>query len=562
MADNPQNIKKQRNGNSGAGEITEAKQKWEAEKKITEIPKLVDVSGYEHKVLYTPEDVEINYMDDLGFAGEYPFTRGVYPGMYRKAPWRINQYAGFGTPEDTNKRWKALLARGQMVFNLPFDLPTQIGYDSDDELVEDEVGMVGVSIDTLRDFEVLYDDIAMLPTYFNVAGSAAVMMSMFIALGEKKGVPPSGIMGAITNDILAIYVARGTWIFPPKPSLRLIADMIEYTSKYMDRYYPLNIQGVYHRSVGATAPQEVGYVFSDALTYVDAALEKGLHIDQIAPKLSFFFACGPEFLKEAAKFRAARRVWAKLMKERYGAKNKESMRLKTTAATGGLYFQSIEPLNNLMRGAYGILGSVLGGAQATFIAGYDEAYALPNEESALLGLRTLQILQEETDVARTIDPLAGSYYVEDMTNWFESEIMKYLKEIEDHGGTVASIESGYMRKQMDLNFMKMYNQICKNEIPVVGVNKHRAENVIEPKIELHKHNTEAIRTQQARLKEIKGARSSADVSKALKEVSRAAKTDDNLIPPLVDAAKVYCTVGEICAELKEVFGEFKEPAFF
>lgn len=549
-------------GVKGVMSITDEKARWEKEKKINEISKLMDVQGYEHKVLYTPEDGQVDYLEDTGFPGEYPFTRGVYPGMYRKAPWRINQYAGFGTPEDTNKRWKALLARGQLVFNLPFDLPTQIGYDSDHPLIEDEVGVVGVSVDTMRDFEVLYDDIQLLPTYFNVAGSAAILFSMFVALGEKKGVPPSGIMGAITNDILAIYVARGTWIFPPKPSLRLIADMIEFTSKHMDRYYPLNVQGVYHRSVGATPAQEVGYVLSDALTYVDAALAKGLSIDEVAPKISFFLACGPEFLLECAKFRAARRLWARIMKEKYGAKNKESMRFKTTAATGGLYFQSIEPLNNLVRGAYGILGAALGGAQATFIAGYDEAYALPNEESSLLGLRTLQILQEETDVGRTIDPLAGSYYVEDMTNWFEKEITRHIEDIKKHGGVVASIESGYMRRQMDINFMKMYNMICKAEIPMVGVNKHRAENVVEPKIELHQHNLEAIKTQKERLEHVKRERNFSDVKSALQKVRKAAASDENIIPPLVEASKAYCTVGEMASEMKDVFGEFKEPAFF
>ncbi len=540
-------------------QIDAEKQRWEREQRIGELPRLVDAMGYEHRPLYTPADTRVDYLEALGFPGEFPFTRGVYGGMYRKAPWRINQYAGFGTAEDTNRRWKLLLERGQMVFNLAFDLPTHMGYDSDDPFVEDEVGRTGIAIDSLRDFEVLTEGLPMVPIFFNTAGPAAILLAMFIALGEQKGIPPSGIMGAFTNDILTVYVCRGTWIFPPRPSLRLITDMIEYCCAHMPRFYPLNVQGVYFRSAGATIPQEVGYTFADALTYVDGALERGLPIDAFAPRLSFFLACGPEIFAEAAKFRAARRLWAKLLRDRYHAKHKDSLRFRTTAATGGRYFQAIEPLNNIARGAYGILGAVLGGAQATFVAGYDEAYALPNEESALLGLRTLQILQEETDVARTIDPLGGSYYVEHLTDFIEAESLRHLEDIAAHGGTVRCIETGYTRRQLDHQLYQQLEKIQRGEIPLVGVNKYAAPDRQEPEIALHRHDPAVTERQRLRLRELRATRSNERVRACLDAIRRAAEGTENLVPHFIEAAKAYATLGEIVGVLRQVFGTFKDP---
>jgi methylmalonyl-CoA mutase N-terminal domain/subunit len=374
---------------SDSKQIQARLQEWEREEKIGDIPPLVDLMGYEHKVLYTPPDVKGAYLDDIGFPGEYPFTRGVYPAMYRKVLMRFPQYSGFGTAEDTNRRWKYLISHGQMTVNLAFDLPTHMGIDSDAPDVEDEVGRVGVAIDSLRDFEVLFEGIPLVPAFFNTVGPAPVLLAMYIATGEKKGLQPSQVMGAFTNDILAICCCRGNWIFPIKPSLRLITDMVEYCCRHMPRFYPQNIQGVYFRACGASLPQELGYTFADAFTYIDEALARGLDIDEFAPRLSFFISCGPEFLAEAAKFRAARRLWARLLKERYDPKDKNSLRIRMTSATGGAYFQAVEPLNNLSRGAYAILGAALGGCQAIFIAGYDEAYAIPTEESARLGLRTV-----------------------------------------------------------------------------------------------------------------------------------------------------------------------------
>ncbi len=542
--------------------IAEEKERWERERKIAEIPPVkTDTMGYEHKVLYTPSDVDYSYLDQIGFSGEFPFTRGVYPAMYRKALMRFPQYSGFGTPEDTNKRWKYLISHGQMTVNLAFDLPTHMGHDSDDPEIEDEVGRVGVAIDSLRDFEVLFDGIPLVPAFFNTMGAASILLAMYVAMGEKKGIDPSGVMGAFTNDLIAICSCRGNWVLPIKPNLRLITDMIEYCCKNMPRFYPQNIQGVFYRAVGSSIPQEIGYTYAAALCYIDQALERGLNIDEFAPRISFFLSCGPEFLAECAKFRAARRLWARLMRDRYGAKDKSSLRVRITSATGGAYFQGIEPLNNLARGAYAILGAALGGAQATFIAGYDEAYAIPTEESARLGLRTVQILAEETDVCRTADPLAGSYYIEDMTNYIEKEAERHLKDIEDHGGAAEAVESGYMRRELDKMFKVQHTKRLNGEIPVVGVTKHRAEDVEEPEIELHQPNPEALRLQIERLKQVKAERNDNEVKRQLKRVREAARNSDNMIPIFIDAVKVYCTLGEIMGVLKEEFGEFKEPRF-
>ncbi|MFQ5668632.1 MAG: methylmalonyl-CoA mutase family protein, partial [Candidatus Binatia bacterium] len=405
----------------------------------------------------------------------------------------------------------------------------------------------------------LTDGLPMVPIFFNTAGAAAIILAMYVALGEQKGVAPASIMGAFTNDILTVYVCRGTWIFPPRPSLRLITDMVEYCCRHMPRFYPLNVQGVYFRSAGATIPQEVGYTFADALTYVDGALERGLPIDAFAPRLSFFLACGPEIFAEAAKFRAARRLWAKLMRDRYHATSKDSMRFRTTGATGGRYFQAIEPLNNLTRAAYGILGAVLGGAQATFVAGYDEAYAIPNEESALLGLRGLQILQEETDVARTIDPLGGSYYVEHLTDYIERESLSYVEDIAAHGGTVRCIESGYTRRQLDDQLSRQMEKMRSGQTVLVGVNKYAATHGKEPEIAFHQHDPAVTDRQRERLRQLRRERSTEHVRTSLDAIKRAATGHENLIPHFIEAVKAYTTLGEIVGALKQVFGTFKDP---
>jgi len=548
-------------GQEEVDRIAKAKQKWAEARKISEIEPVESWDDVEHKVLYAPDDLkDVDYERDLGFPGEYPFTRGVYPGMYRKAKWGLRQYSGFGTPKDTNERWKFLISSGQFATNLAFDLPTHEGLDSDDALAEDEVGRVGVSIDSLRDVEILWDGLPMnmIPASYNTVGAAPVILAMLIANAEKNGLTASDLIGVFTNDILAVFVARGNWIFPPKPSMRLVTDMIEYCCRNMPRFYPVNIQGVFFRGYGASKAQEMGYTLADAIEYVDWTLERGLSIDDIAPRLSFFIGCGMEIFEEAAKFRAARRIWARMMKEEYGAKEKNSMRFRTTSATGGELFTAEEPLNNLMRGTLGLLGAVLGGVQATFVAGYDEAYAIPTEEAALLGLRTMQIMQEETDLCRTIDPLAGSYYVESLTNTMEEKILGYYNAVRKVGGALAAVENGYTKRELDKRALDIQRKRDKAELPIVGVYLHKREDVEKPKMQLHKPNPKALKMQIECLKQIKSERNFSDVKAALAKVKKAAQGGENLIPSLVEAVKTYATLGEIMSELKDVFGVHRE----
>jgi methylmalonyl-CoA mutase N-terminal domain/subunit len=420
---------------------------------------------------------------------------------------------------------------------------------------------VGVSIDSLRDVEILWDGLPMnmIPASYNTVGAAPVILAMLIANAENNNLTASDLIGVFTNDILAVFVARGNWIFPPKPSMRLVTDMIEYCCRNMPRFYPVNIQGVFFRGYGATKAQEMGYTFADATEYIDWTLERGLSIDDIAPRISFFIGCAMDIFEEAAKFRAARRIWARMMKEQYGATEKNSMRFRTTSATGGELFTAEEPLNNLTRGALGLLGAVLGGVQATFVAGYDEAYAIPTEEAALLALRTMQIMQEETDLCNTIDPLAGSYYVESLTNEMEKKILGYYNDIQKVGGALAAVESGYTKGELDKRAIEIQRKRDRNELPIVGVHIHKREDVEKPKMQLHQPNPEALKMQVECLKQIKSERSSSDVKAALAKVKKAAQGDENLIPVLVEAVKTYATLGEIMAELKDVFGEFQEP---
>lgn len=526
------------------------------------IPPLVDSMGVEHGLLYGPADSPAwrDYGETLGYPGSFPFTRGVYSGMYRKAPWRINQYAGFGRPEETNERWRFLYERGQMVFNLALDLPTQMGYDSDDPQAVYDVGRAGVAIDTVADLELLLDGLPLVPIYFNVAGAAPILMAMLVAVAERRGVALTDVAGAFTNDILTTFVCRGTWIFPPDAHMKLTTDMVEYSVRHMSPYfYPLNIQGVYFRSAGAGIAQELALVIGDALTYVEWVLRRGIDIDDFARRLSFFFACGPEIFAEAAKFRAARRWWARLMRDRYGAKEKESMRLKATSATGGRYFQAIEPLNNLARGAYGILGAVLGGAQATFMAGYDEAYAIPNEESSMLGLRTLQILQEETDVARTIDPLGGSFYVEALTDEIEARAEAFLADIDGRGGVLKCVKDGWIRAELDRCLYEQYAQIRDGRIVQVGVNKYSQDEVPEQELQLHEYDPSVQKTQTTRLEGVRRERDRGECERALVELRRAAERDDNLMPFLVEAARAQASVGEMTSVLVDVYGRFGDP---
>lgn len=543
--------------------IEEAKERWMGERKVGDIPHGCRFEGDPLEVLYTPvETRDIDYLSDIGFPGEFPFTRGPYPGMYRKRPWLMNQYSGFGSAEDTNQRWKMLLSHGQWSVNLAFDLPSHLGLDSDNPLAEDEVGRLGVAIDSLADFEILFDGInlAAVPASFNTVGIAPMVLAMLVATGEHQGVSPAQIMGVTTNDILSVYVARGTWILPPEPSIRLITDMIEYCCRNMPRFFPINIQPVYFREIGATLSQEAGYGIAMAMTYIEKALARGLAIDEFAPRLSMHIGASYRFLEEAAKFRAARKVWARLLRDRYGATSRDSLALRITGATGGSGFTREEPEMNMVRGAFGAVACILGGVQGLLVAGYDEAYAIPTEKASRLGLRTQQIIFEESGVSETVDPLGGSWFVEAMTKKLEGEIWSHIEDIEAHGGAVEAVESGYMRRCMDTNILRWHREQECGERVMVGVNKYRSEEEEVADFEIHQADPKAVKRQLARLRKVKKERDAGKVRQALDDLRRAALGGENTIPFFIAAVKAYATVGEMMDILRQEYGEWVEPA--
>ncbi|MDY7034288.1 MAG: methylmalonyl-CoA mutase family protein [Thermodesulfobacteriota bacterium] len=527
------------------------------------------VSESEIKDCYTPEDIEgLEYAHMLGLPGEYPFTRGIYPKMYRKRLWSMRQYSGFGTAEETNTRWKALLASGQHGVSTATDLATQLGYDSDDPFVEDEVGRVGLAIDTLKDMEVLFHDIPLDRTPVsvnNAVSSAIVLMAMYIATAEKHGVPLDKLSGTTNNDVLSEYVGRGLWVFPPKPSLRLMADIVVFCIENMPAFYPLHIRGGLYNESGGTEAQEIGFGFADSIAYFEELIGRGLHIDQIGPRVTFFFKSTHRIFHEAAKFRAARRIWARLMQEQFGATNKNSLCLRVNTSVGGRKFASKEIELNLVRGAYGTLGAVLGGVQGMMVTGIDEAYAIPTEKTACQGLKVQQILAYETDVTETADPLGGSYFIEALTNQMEEEILKAMKEIEEQGGAVKAIEKGFTQKRVTERGYRLHREMETGQRVIVGVNKYCSEpETIEDReaaLKLHKPNPESVRNQIERLKQVKAERDSREVQKQLERLRQAAIRTENLMPYVIDAVKAYASVGEIMGILKGVFGVFQEPVF-
>ena len=541
-------------------EIKREKQRWIAEKKVENIPKVATELGEEVEVLYTPADVEIDYLKDLGFPGEYPFTRGIYPGMYRTAPWQMRLYSGYGTAEDTNKRWKFLLASGNMGVACAFDLPTQMGLDSDDPLGEDEVGKVGVAIDSLRDMEILYEGLPLdkIASSFNINAPCAILLAMYVALAERQGVPLSSLQGSLSNDLLCEYVSRGCWVFPPTHSLRLSTDIVEYCAQHMPRFYPFNIRGILLREAGADMAQEIAFTFSNAIAYIEEALKRGLEVDEFAPRLSFFLCSGIQIFEEAAKYRAARRLWARIMKERFKAKKSASLLLRFTGTTGGSHYRVQEPELNLVRGAYGLLANVLGGGQGMLHPAMDEPFAIPTERTHRLALRTQQICAYETGVTKTVDPLGGSYYVEAMTNQIEEKIVSIMKEIEERGGAVKAIEEGYMQREITKEAYRIAREEESGERIVVGSNKFQAE---EEKRELDLHETDpgVLAKQIERLSQVKAKRDNAAVAVALNRLTQAARSEENLIPYIVEAVKTYATLGEILKNMKTVFGVFREP---
>ncbi len=521
--------------------------------------RFVTGSSDEVNRVYTPADVsELDYSEDLGFPGTYPFTRGVQPTMYRGRLWTMRQYAGFGTAKESNKRYKYLLEQGQTGLSVAFDLATQIGYDSDHDMSYGEVGKVGVAIDSLADMETLFDGIPLdkVSTSMTINAPAGVLLAMYLAVAEKQGVSADKVSGTIQNDILKEYVARGTYIFPPKPSMRLITDIFAFCFKEVPRWNTISISGYHIREAGSSAAQEIGFTLANGIAYVQAAMDTGLKVDHFATRLSFFFNSHNDLLEEVAKFRAARRLWADIMKNRFHAKNPKSMMLRFHTQTGGSTLTAQQPMNNIARVTIQTLAAVLGGTQSLHTNSYDEALALPTEQSVGIALRTQQIVAHESGVAETIDPLAGSYYIESKTNDIESKAREYIEKIDFMGGVVNAIEGGYIQKEIQNSSYRNMMEIENQERIIVGLNMFKAKQ--EHKPELLKIDYLVQENQIRRLKEMKSGRDNTAVQQKLDGLRETARSTENLMPAILDAVKVYATLGEICGVLREEFGEYKE----
>lgn len=544
--------------------MQEAKASWQngmVQKVLSRFPEqkplYVNSSGVTVERAYTPDDIsELDYVRDLGFPGQYPFTRGVQPTMYRGRYWTMRQYAGFATAEESNQRYKYLLQQGQTGLSVAFDLPTQIGYDSDHSLSEGEVGKVGVAIDSLADMEILFDGIPLdkVSTSMTINAPAAVLLAMYMGVAEKQGVPLSKISGTIQNDILKEYVARGTYIFPPTPSMRLITNIFEFCSANVPEWNTISISGYHIREAGSTAAQEIAFTLSNGIAYVQAAVDAGLNVDDFAPRLSFFFNSHLDFFEEVAKFRAARRLWAKIMRDRFGAKKDKSWMLRFHTQTAGSTLTAQQPDNNIVRVALQALASVLGGTQSLHTNSRDEALALPTEESVRIALRTQQIIAYESGVADTIDPLAGSYFVESLTNQVERLAADYIERIDAMGGAVKAIEAGYMQREIQDSAYDYQRQVEDKQRIVVGVNQFQIE---EPAPQgLLRVDPAVGELQKQKLAALRARRDNQAVAAALDELEQVARGDENLMPAIFKAVKAYATLGEICGRLRNVFGEY------
>lgn len=535
------------------------KQEWEQEvettgKRFPERKKTFEtLSNIEVERLYGIEDDSY----ELGFPGQYPYLRGIQPTMYRSRLWTMRQYAGFGSAVETNKRFRYLLEQGQTGLSVAFDLPTQIGYDSDDVMAEGEVGKVGVAIDTLADMEKLLDKIPLdkVSTSMTINAPAAVLLCMYLAVGEKQGVPLDKLTGTIQNDILKEYIARGTYIYPPKPSMRLITNIFGFCQKYVPKFNTISISGYHIREAGSNAVQEAAFTLANGIAYVDAAIESGLEVDSFAPRLAFFFNAHNNFFEEIAKFRAARRIWAKIMKEHYQAKNPKSWKLRFHTQTGGSTLTAQQPDNNIVRVTLQALAAVMGGTQSLHTNSRDEALSLPTEESARIALRTQQIIAEESGVADTVDPLGGSHYVEALTDEMEKKIYEYLDRIKEIGGAVQAIEEGYMQREIHQNAYETQKRIEKEEEIIVGLNKYKIDEEVNP--DLLKVNAELEKEQIDGLQAIRSKRDQTRVDSTLQALKEQAKNaESNLIPYILDAVKAYASVGEISNVLRDEFGEY------
>ena len=515
-------------------------------------------SGAPLEPLYLPRpSSEATYLERVGFPGQYPFTRGVQATMYRGRLWTMRQYAGFGTAEETNRRYQYLLQHGSTGLSVAFDLPTQIGYDSDDPLVSGEVGRVGVAVSTLRDMETLFRDIPVgrVSTSMTINSTAAILLAMYQVIAEQQGVPVQLLGGTIQNDMLKEYIARGTYRFPPQPSLRLTRDLFVYCTKYLPKWNSISVSGFHMREAGATAAQEIGFTLANAICYLDIAVKAGLEVDAFAPRLTFFFTAQSDLFEEIAKFRAARRLYARLLKDRFHAKDPRSMMLRFHTQTSGVALTAQQPDNNVVRVAIQALAAILGGTQSLHTNCWDEALALPSEESVRLALRTQQVLAYESGAANTIDPLAGSYLVETLTDRLEAEAEQYIRDIEQCGGMVQAIEQGYVQRQIEQAAYEYGQSLETGARVIVGVNKFRQEQEPEPEIFLVPEDTEQKQIEE--IKKVKRNRSEQKVQASLEAIERAAQSDDNLMPAILDVVRAYATTGEICQRLENVFGVYE-----
>jgi len=519
------------------------------------------VSDMEVEALYSAEDVGSETPERVGWPGEYPYTRGVYPTMYRGRLWTMRQFAGFGTAEDTNARFRFLLSHGQTGLSTAFDMPTLMGYDADHPRARGEVGREGVAVSTLADMRALFDGIRLdqVTTSMTVNCSASILLAMYLAIADEQGTPYGKLGGTIQNDMLKEFIAQKEWICPPEPSMRIVVDMIEYCAKHVPRWHAVSVSGYHIREAGSTAVQELAFTLADGLAYVAATVARGIPVDDFAPRLSFFFNLHNDFLEEVAKLRAARRLWATLMRERFGAKNPRSLMLRTHAQTAGASLTAQQPVNNVARVAIQALAGVLGGVQSLHTNSLDETLALPSEQAAMVALRTQQIIAEESGVTNVVDPLGGSWAIEALTDRIEREARDYIERIDAMGGMVRAIELGYPMKEIAEAAYVYQQQLDRGEKTVVGMNRYQVPEERPP--DLLKVPLDVETRQSERVRRVKKERNGAAARDALAAVRRAAESGDNLMPPLVTAVKAYCTVGEVCEVYRQVFGEYRDPAW-
>lgn len=525
--------------------------------------KFTTVSGRTTKVLYTPNDIKgFDYDRDLGYPGEFPYVRGVYTNMYRGRLWTMRQFSGFGTPKDTNRRYKYLLNHGQTGLSVAFDFPTLYGRDSDDPFARGEVGKCGVAIDTLRDMEILFKGIPLdqISTSMTINPPAAMLLAMYIVVGEKQGVPMNVLTGTIQNDMLKEYQAQKTWIYPPEPSMRIITDIMAYCAEHVPKWNTISISGYHIREAGSTALQELAFTLKNGFTYVEYGIRAGLSVDEFSPRLSFFFNSHLDFFEEIAKYRAARRIWARLMQDKYNAQSPRSYLMRFHTQTAGCTLTAQQPDNNIMRTAFQALAAVLGGTQSLHTNSMDETYALPTENAVKIALRTQQLIAYETGVANTIDPLGGSYYLEALTNELEKGAYDYFRRIDKMGGVVKAIDKGFFQREISRSAYQYQKSLEQKEKYHVGVNIFEEEG--RPKLEILKISKQVERDQLRALRSLKRERNNKEVKKALRELRKAAADGSNLMPRILDCVRAYATLGEMCGTLKEEFGEYHEPIIF